>query len=91
MPRGSRGYTLSDEQKTQIRRLIDDGVPLAWIADDVGVSLDRVKNFVRDPENDLGDLTRRNGAEFTSVWSSIYRNDEQLRLHTELKPARMNA
>lgn len=79
------------EQAARIAELLEDGMTLAWIADDLGVKLKGVYKHIRhkaDPH--LTELMRRNANDFVKVWSSIFHTPREFEIHCMIRPKEMN-
>lgn len=66
----------SQETLDKIYDLEDQGVPVTWIADTVGMTNEQIRKFVK----------RKGNMEWKRVWPKIRSNDTLLELHREFAP-----
>lgn len=78
-----RAYSsLSDEQVERIRWMLEDGVPLKWVAETVGVAHSTVSHV----KGRLGLTRNDNSYAFAGVLHSIRANPILVDLHREFAP-----
>lgn len=75
-----KGRTLTDAQRDRIVRLRAEGMPAAWIAEDVGVCVDTIRVTAH--------ANPAEAAEWRTQFQYIRRDAELFALHTEIAPRR---
>lgn len=74
---------MNDNHK-RIVTLSKEGMPATWIAEELGLSVGRVREIVSRWLPD--DLRQKNTVEWSMAWSQIRPNEELLELHREFAP-----
>ena len=75
-----KGTPLKDDE-SRVEKLLREGMPHSWIAEDYDVSPQTVRNFAR-----RRGLLYKDGREMTRVWASIRSNMEQREIHQAICP-----